>query len=264
MRIGFHFPTNGFFFSTPGIPYDYWSQYEDIFPVLVELSLSASAVGFGISWIFLFAKLSFEKRHAQRKIFLGSLIGALLITVTILVSLTAVIGLSVLADVSLTGFSNMSFVLSVGFAVEYSVHVVARWIRAENAITSSLDRVKHTMSFLMLPTFMSWVSSTIGVVCLAFTDFEFNQVFFFRPLLIVMMVTYFIGCYSLPVLLTYIDLEVCRLGKTSPEVSMYLTKSFAVRNAKDAGKGMSASDSSDDQALKEVAEEVVESPDEIE
>jgi hypothetical protein len=221
-----YFPTNGLISSASGIPFDYWTQYEDIFTVLVELSLAASAVGFGISWGFLFAKLSFEKRHAQRKIFWGSLIGALLITGTILTSLVTVIGLSVLADVSLTGFSNMSFVLSVGFAVEYSVHVVARWIRADNSMTTSLERVKHTMSFLMLPTFMSFVSSTIGVVCLAFTDFEFNQVFFFRPLLIVMMVTYFVGCYSLPVFLTYLDFEVCRLGKTVPEASIYFTKSL--------------------------------------
>jgi predicted RND superfamily exporter protein len=152
----------------------------------------------------------------------------MLITATILMSLTAVIGLSVLADVSLTGFSIMSFVLSVGFAVEYSVHIVARWLRADNSMTTSLERVKHTMSFLMLPTFMSWVSSTIGVVCLAFTEFEFNKVFFFRPLMIVMMVTYFLGCYALPAFLTYLNFDVCRLGKTSPEPSMYFTKSLAL------------------------------------
>jgi predicted RND superfamily exporter protein len=218
----------------------------------------------------LFGKLSFEGRHNKGKIFWGSLVGALLITATILTSLVAVIGLSALADVSLTGFSNMSFVLSVGFAVEYSVHIVARWIRADNRMTTSIERVKHTMSFLMLPTFMSWVSSTIGVVCLAFTDFEFNRVFFFRPLLIVMMVTYFIGCYSLPALLTYLDFEVCRLGKTTPEDSMYLTKSFAIRGAKakdstvrsdgvvDEGNSKSASDSSHELGHKEAPESVEE------
>jgi hypothetical protein len=49
-----------------------------------------------------------------------------------------VIGLSVLADVSLSGFSNMSFVPSVGFAVEYSVHIVARWLRADNSMATCL------------------------------------------------------------------------------------------------------------------------------
>jgi len=50
------------------------------------------------------------------------------------------------------------------------------------------------MSFLTLPTFMSFVSSTIGVACLAGTEFEFTQVFYFRPLIIVMFITYFFGC----------------------------------------------------------------------
>jgi predicted RND superfamily exporter protein len=149
---------------------------------LVELGAYAIGSGFFIAFLFLFVKLSFEKRHAQSKVFWGSLIGASLIAITMILSLVTVVGLSVLADVSLTGFSNMSFVLSVGFAVEYSVHIVQRWLRADLSHESGLDRVKYTMSFLMLPTFMSFVSSTIGVLCLAFTDFEFNQVFFFRPL----------------------------------------------------------------------------------
>jgi predicted RND superfamily exporter protein len=161
------------------------------------------------------------------KIFLGSLVGALLIALTIIMSLVTVVGLSILANVSLTGFSNMSFVLSVGFAVEYSVHIVARWLRADMTITSSLDRVKQTMSFLMLPTFMSFVSSVIGVSCLAFTDFDFNTMFFFRPLIITMFVTYWFGCYFLPLILTYMEFDIVRLGKTAAMESIDATKEVA-------------------------------------
>ena len=82
-----------------------------------------------------------------------------------------------------------------GFAVEYAVHIIARWLRADMSHVTSLDRVEYTMSFLMLPTFMSFISSTIGVVCLAFTEFEFNQTFFFKPLIIV-MVSVGPCCYS--------------------------------------------------------------------
>ena len=149
---------------------------------MVELGGYAIAAGFVIAFLLLFVKLSVEKWHAQSKIFWGSLIGASLIAVTMILSLVTVAGLSVLAGVNLTGFSNITSVLSVGFAVEYSVHIVQRWLRADLSHESGIDRVKYTMSFLMLPTFMSFVSSTIGVVCLAFTEFEFNQVFFFRPL----------------------------------------------------------------------------------
>jgi hypothetical protein len=96
------------------------------------------------------------------------------------------------------------------------------------------------------------------VVCLAFTDFNFNEIFFFRPLLIVMMVTYFIGCYSLPAFLTYLDFDVCRLGKESPEASVYLTKSLALH-----ASNKSSSEDSSDEAHKEAPEslEKVESED---
>ena len=96
----------------------------------------------------------------------------------------------------------------------------------------------------MLPTFMSWVSSTIGVVCLAFTDFEFNKVFFFRPLIIVMMVTYFIGCYFLPALLCYLDFDVCRLGKVDLGESMFQTKSIIQRGDNTHNEKASSEDDS--------------------
>merc|ERR1712066_770465 len=123
------------------------------------------------------------------------------------------IGLSSLLKVNLTAFSVMSFVLSVGFVVEYAVHITHRFLMAPSNLESAVSRVEHAMSFLFIPTFMSFVSSTIGVVCLGFTKFEFNTVFFFRPLLIVMFITYFCGCYVLPLLLSLMDFDSLKLGE---------------------------------------------------
>ena len=85
-------------------------------------------------------KLLSEKRHSFCKVFGGSLTGALIIAATIELSLVCVSGLSALFDVSFMGFSTMSFVLSVGFSVEYSVHVVARWLRVRASLKTSLER----------------------------------------------------------------------------------------------------------------------------
>lgn len=63
---------------------------------------------------------------------------------------------------------------------------------------------------------MSFVSSTIGTICLAFTEFEFNHKYFFRPLMIVMFVSYWFGCWFLPTLLVYLDFDAVKLG---PETS---------------------------------------------
>lgn len=208
-----------------GIPYDYWSQYADIFSIFWELGGTSIAVGFIVSFFFLFFKISSETQGhpavTTGSIVIGCLVGSFLIAFTTFMSLISVAGLSFLAGTNLTGFSNMSFVLSVGFSVEYSVHIVARWLRADPELATALDRVEFTMNYLTVPTFMSFVSSTIGVACLAFTDFKFNEVFFFRPLIIVMFVTYFIGCWWLPVLLTLLDFDQVKLGVSSkaPEMS---------------------------------------------
>jgi hypothetical protein len=131
---------------------DYWSQYENIFQALLELSGLSLLVGFIISFVFLFGKFYFEKRHTLSRIITGSLLGALLIVGTMILSLVAVVGISILCGVSLTGFSNMSFVLSVGFAVEYSVHIVARFLRADMAHKTGLDRIKYTSTLSLLLT----------------------------------------------------------------------------------------------------------------
>ena len=209
-----------------GTTYDYSTQYIDIFEFLMSLAAYATLAGFGVAFLFLLGKLSFENHHPRRQVFIGSLIGALLIAAMIILTLVSVIGLSVLVGVNLTGFSNLSFILSVGFSVEYSVHIVSRWMRANMSHTTSLKRVHHTMSFLMLPTFMSFVSSTIGVICLAFTDFGFINVYFFRPLMIVMFVSYWFGCWLLPTILIYLDFDIVKLGKPSAATTTEASEGF--------------------------------------
>ena len=214
-----------------GIPFNYWSQYIGIFETFWEIASTSIGAGFGVSFLFLFVKLLHSRKHTPGKVFAGALIGAGLIAITTIMSLVCVSGLSSLVGVSFTGFSTMSFVLSVGFAVEYSVHVIARWLLAPPSLEKSLDRVEYAMEFLFLPTFMSFVSSTIGVVCLAFTEFDFNEVFFFRPLLIVMLVTYFLGCWWLPAFLSLIDADFVKFGVEEEETADSGKKDMVARDS---------------------------------
>jgi hypothetical protein len=242
-----------------GIPYDYWTQYEYIYQTLLRCGGYSSAVGFLISFCFLCLSAISQGRHSIAKIFWSSLIGSFFIFVTIVLSFIVVVGLSLCAGVSLTGFSNMSFVLSVAYSVEYAVHIVERWMRCDASIVAGLDRVRFTMRFLTLPTFMSFVSSAIGVCCLAFTAFDFNETYFFRkfvcclcfdegllvsvlspnddalynvhsagPLILVMLVTYFFGCWWLPSLLVFVEADVVRLGSSSSTTNT--TPSSSVMN----------------------------------
>ena len=96
-----------------GIPFDYWTQYVGISQVLLELCGYATLAGFVVSFLFLAIDISTEKHHPMSRILVGTLVGAALIAATIIMTLCTVIGVSSLSDVDLTGFSNMSFVLSV-------------------------------------------------------------------------------------------------------------------------------------------------------
>ena len=129
-----------------GIAFDYWTQYQGIFDVLIELGGYSTLVGFVIAFVFLVTKIGLERRYPGGKVFMGSLIGALLIAVAILLTLVSVVGISILVEVSLTGFSNMSFVLSVGkfTGVERIVFTTSSHSLVSQALLSS-------MRFTLLP-----------------------------------------------------------------------------------------------------------------
>ena len=156
-----------------GIPYDYFEQYLYVDSLLAQIGGYALLAVFCVSMAFLLLKVGQEQRHGKLKTLVGSSVGSLLIALTGLISMVTVSGLSSLVGVSLTSFSVMSYVLSAGYATEYSVHIVHRWLRAPSYLGTSKDRVEHTMKFLFLPTFLSFVSSTVGILCLAFTEFHF-------------------------------------------------------------------------------------------
>jgi len=204
-----------------GIPYDFWEQYLTIDQTLLKVSAYSIGVAFVVSFFFLFLQLdpSDKEVFTKKKICITSLIGALLITGTAIVSIIPVVGISVLVGVNLTALSVMSFVLSVGFAIEFSVHIVHRFLSAPISIVSATDRVDHVMDILITPLTLSFLSSVAGVCCLAFTKYKFNEVFFFRPLMIVLFVTYFVGTWLLPVILTKLDCDFLKVGSTAkPEI----------------------------------------------
>ena len=102
-----------------GIPFDFWEQYLTVDSVLLKLSIASVATGFLISAVFLFWMLNpADPNFGTMDKIIASVSGGLLIALTIILCLVPVIGISLIADVSLTAFSNMAFVLSAGFATE--------------------------------------------------------------------------------------------------------------------------------------------------
>ena len=196
-----------------GIPFDYWEQYLTVDKTLATLIGTSVAVAFVVATGFLFFELRpAEDNFSSGKKFIASFVGGLIIAITIVICLIPVMGISMLAGVNLTAFSNMAFALSIGFATEYSVHIIHRFLAAPIYIQEAPKRVEYAMKFLTQPLTLSFLASIIGVACLAFTDIEFTERFFFRPLMCVMTVTYFVGTFVLPITLTRLNFEFLRVG----------------------------------------------------
>merc|ERR1712032_280791 len=86
-----------------------------------------------------------------------------------------------------------------GFGVEYAVHVVHHFL--VSGADDAIGRIGDAMGFLFLPMIMAFWSSVCSIIVLAFSDFTFVKKFFFTPLLIVVLVTFFYGAFALPALL---------------------------------------------------------------
>jgi hypothetical protein len=120
-------------------------QYLGIVDILVELAGYSTLVGVGISFLFLFVSFQHENHHPTFKIFIGSLMGAVLIAITIIALLVAVDGLGILAGFNLTGLLNMFLVWGLTWNIPFTL-----W-STDNSGVGGVERVHFTMLFLMLP-----------------------------------------------------------------------------------------------------------------
>jgi len=186
-----------------GTPFEYWEQYLDLINVMFLLGGVATALAFIISFAFLLLELTLSGRGTPMQRLVSSAVGALLISFWSVASMGTVVGFCGLADIQLSSFTAMSALISTGLAVEFSVHVVHRFIEAPPD-KSGADRVDYAMEWLFKPTFLAFVTSAIGVGMMGLSEFEFVKMYFFGPLMIAVLATYFYGIFAMPALLCFL------------------------------------------------------------
>jgi len=181
-----------------GIAFDYWEQYLTIEEWVLNLCAIIVAISFAAAALFFWANFGFGK-----KTFPPALLGGSVVALTSAATLLTVTGFSALSGVTLCGLSAMACIMSAGFGVEYSVHVVHRFLAGgARAPQDPYERALHIMDGLFVPTSMAFVTSAVGIAFLTLSQFAFVHVYFFTPLVTVLLVTYFFGVFTLPVVLS--------------------------------------------------------------
>jgi len=184
-----------------GIAFAYWEQYLTIAEFMWSVGAWSAGAGFVISLVFLLLELTVSKLGRLLPRALCCLMGASLIAIVLVASMITVWGWMALAKVELSAFSAMAILFASGFAIEYAVHIVHHFL--ESQADTAVERMDYAMTFLFNPTCMAAASSFASVMILCFSDFRFVTKFFFTPLIMVVVITYFYGAMALPCALSF-------------------------------------------------------------
>jgi len=186
------------------IPFSYWEQYLTVNEFMYTAMGISLAAGFAISFVFLVAELAMDGRGTCLARIGTSFVGALVIVLTSGISFLTVVGFCGLASVKLSGFTAMSCLMSTALAVEYSVHILHHFIAAP--FGSALQRIEHATKWLFAPSAMAFLTSAVSISMMAFSEFRFVRLYFFVPLAIAVLSSYFFGNFALPSFLALVGL----------------------------------------------------------
>lgn len=186
-----------------GIPYGFFEQYLEVTDFIVRISGYALLFMTLVAWLFLFVHFTSGGPFFDGILLriVSTIAAAALLAIIAGMSLLTTLGYLSAFDINLNGFTAMAALLSIGLSVEYSVHVVHRFFLTPGA--SSLERMLKTMEFLMVPMCSGFMTTAISVTMMGFAEFQFVRKYYFAPLMITTLVTFFYGMICLPVLLSF-------------------------------------------------------------
>ncbi|KAL8976845.1 MAG: hypothetical protein Q9177_006759 [Variospora cf. flavescens] len=194
--------------------YIFFDQYASI------VSLAGTLLGSAVAIIFFLSSL-----------LLGSLATGLVVTLTVIMTLVAILGTMALAHVSLNAISLVNLIISVGIAVEFCAHIAraftfpspALLARAPSSLTAAgrLSRGKEARAWAALVNVGASVFSGItvtkflGVAVLAFTRSKIFEIYYFRVWLALVVWAALHALVFLPVALSLLGGE--GYAATEPE-----------------------------------------------
>ncbi|KAI0129523.1 sterol-sensing domain of SREBP cleavage-activation-domain-containing protein [Xylariales sp. AK1849] len=197
--------------------YIFFDQYAGI------VNLSVTLLGSAIAVIFLVSS-----------ILLGSLLTALVVTVTVVMTVVDIIGAMAVFDVSLNAVSLVNLIICVGIAVEFCAHIARAFMfpsgsvmeRAKNRFRGRDARAWTALVNVGGSVFSGiTITKLLGVIVLAFTRSKIFEIYYFRVWLALVVFAATHALIFLPVLLSLVGGE----GYVDPESEGGLVEDLANR-----------------------------------
>ena len=115
------------------------------------------------------------------------------------------------ADMKFSAIPAVSLIMALGIAVEFTAHMAAAFVLIPSSTKSSSTilarrdaQMRKAVSAVCVPVLQGGISSFIGFLFLAFTDFEFIRKYFFGMYSMIVLLGLFNGLAVLPVVLSLV------------------------------------------------------------
>ncbi|RYP92877.1 hypothetical protein DL770_001048 [Monosporascus sp. CRB-9-2] len=197
--------------------YVFFDQYADIIQLTATLLGSAVAIIFAVSTVLL-----------------GSILTALVVTITVVMTVVDIIGAMAAFDVSLNAVSLVNLIICVGIAVEFCAHIARAFMFPSESVMEHAKnrfRGRDARAWTALVNVGGSVFSGItvtkllGVFVLAFTRSKIFEIYYFRVWLALVVFAAAHALVLLPVLLSLFGGE----GYVDPESEGGLVEDLANR-----------------------------------
>uniref|UniRef100_A0AC35U7U8 G_PROTEIN_RECEP_F1_2 domain-containing protein n=1 Tax=Rhabditophanes sp. KR3021 TaxID=114890 RepID=A0AC35U7U8_9BILA len=139
---------------------------------------------------------------------------ALIIVIMIISISVGVFGYMTFWGVNLDAVSMISLIMSIGFAVDLSAHIVYAFVASPG--TDSKERVKAALAHLGWPIFQG-ASSTIAGISILYTVDAYIILTFFKTVWLTMFLGLIHGLVFIPVILSFIPISFFRIQSNDHE-----------------------------------------------
>ncbi|EGC34908.1 hypothetical protein DICPUDRAFT_47976 [Dictyostelium purpureum] len=178
------------------IVFTFFEQYLTIEQVALKTILLALAGVFLVSLVLLM-----------------NVVVALLVVISVGLCVVNLLGVMTLWNISLNAISVVNIVMGIGIAIEFSVHIAFKYIKAPDHFSRN-KRVRYSISEMGSSIINGiFFTKLLGVSVLGFSNSEIFVVYYFRQYMAIIILSALHGLVLLPVLLSLINHRIFSFNK---------------------------------------------------
>uniref|UniRef100_A0A7E4VNZ3 SSD domain-containing protein n=1 Tax=Panagrellus redivivus TaxID=6233 RepID=A0A7E4VNZ3_PANRE len=167
-----------------GLAFTFWEQY-----LHLTKNLTTAILIIGSSVLLVISLLIFNPWAA-------SMVAIVVVSMTIELA-----GFMGLFGVKMNPISAVTLITAVGIGVEFTAHVVLAYL---SSLGTRDERMEAAMEHMFIPVLHGCLSTLLGIIMLAFSEFDFVVKYFFVVMTALILIGLFNGVAMLPVMLSFI------------------------------------------------------------